>query len=312
MSEVGLTVPAPGKLNLFLHVTGRRADGYHLLQTLFVFIDRSDRLSLSVRDDGAVRRVAHDYPAAVPEEADLVVRAARLLQSESGTTLGANIRIEKHLPMGGGLGGGSSDAASTLLALNRLWKLHWPVDRLARLGLRLGADVPVFLHGRSAWAEGVGEVLQPVDVAPFFALVVVPPQGVPTPMIFQDPELTRDTLALKMASFPAGVSAGQAAAQKQFLATQRNDLQPVACRRVPEVAEHLAFLERVSRGAWFSEGGGTAGARMSGSGACVFALFDTEGQAMAAQAALPPGTNSFVARGLNLHPLHGDGWDARV
>lgn len=307
MSVSQLTVPAPAKLNLFLHVTGRRADGYHLLQTLFVFLDLADQLSLSVRDDGLVRRVAHNYPADVPEGADLIVRAARLLQAESRTPLGADIRIDKRVPMGGGLGGGSSDAASTLLALNRLWALHWPVDRLATLGLSLGADVPVFLRGRSAWAEGVGELLQPVDVAPFFALVVVPPQGVPTPMIFQDPELTRDTLALKMASFPAGGSSGQAEAQKQFLAAQRNDLQPVACRRVPEVAAHLAALERASTEAWFREGGGSAGARMSGSGACVFALFDSEGQARAAQAALPQGINSFVARGLNRHPLHEDG-----
>lgn len=304
MSAQRMTVPAPAKLNLFLHVTGRRPDGYHLLQTLFVFLDRADKLTLELREDGVVHRAAHDYPAEVPEASDLVVRAARLLQSESGTPLGANIRIEKHLPMGGGLGGGSSDAASTLLALNRMWGLDWPIDRLAALGLRLGADVPVFLHGRAAWAEGVGEVLQPVDIAPFFSLVVVPPQGVPTPSIFGDPELTRDTLALKMASFPAGGSSGQAAAQKQFLAAQRNDLQPVACRQVPEVALHLAALERVSSTAWFREGGNSAGARMSGSGACVFALFDTEMQAEAARAALPQGTNSFVARGLNRHPLH--------
>lgn len=295
-----LTVPAPAKLNLFLHVTGRRADGYHLLQTLFVFLDFGDTLTLQRTDDRVIRRVAHDYAEDVTEDADLSVRAARLLQAESGTRRGASIRIVKRLPMGGGLGGGSSDAASVLLALNRLWGLDLPRAQLAALGLRLGADVPVFIHGRSAWAEGVGEVLQPVDVANFFALVVVPPLGVPTPSIFADPELTRDTLALKMASFPAGSSAAR---QKTFLARQRNDLQPVACRLAPAVAEHLAALDRASVGAWFAENG-SGGARMTGSGACVFAVFDTEAEAQAVQAKLPQEIKSFVARGLNRHPLH--------
>lgn len=309
MNAAAITVPAPAKLNLFLHVTGRRPDGYHLLQTLYVFIDRADSLTLSVRTDGELSRTAQGYADEVAEADDLVIRAARALKLESGTALGANIRIDKRLPMGGGLGGGSSDAASTLLALNRLWGLNWRRDRLASLGLGLGADVPVFVHGHSAWAEGVGELLQPVDVAPFFALVLMPPRGVPTPMIFKDPELTRDTLALKMASFPAG---GVPGAQKRFLAAQRNDLQPVACRLVPEVGQHLDALNRVSDQAWFRQGGGDFGGRMSGSGACVFALFDTEGLATAAQQALPPGMNSFVARGLNQHPLHGEGWVARV
>ncbi|MBL8517473.1 MAG: 4-(cytidine 5'-diphospho)-2-C-methyl-D-erythritol kinase [Betaproteobacteria bacterium] len=312
LSAQGITVPAPAKLNLFLHVTGRRADGYHLLQTLFVFIDLADQLTISVRADGQFSRIALGYADEVAEADDLVMRAARMLQQEAGTTLGANIRIEKRLPMGGGLGGGSSDAASTLLALHRLWGLHWPRDRLATLGLRLGADVPVFVHGHSAWAEGVGEILQPVDVESFFALLVMPPRGVPTPMIFRDPELTRNSPALKMASFPAGGLRGLAAAQKQFLAAQRNDLQPVACRLVPEVTEHLAALDQVSRESWFGQGGGISGARMSGSGACVFALFDTEEQARTAQQALPSGMKSFVARGLNQHPLHGEEWATRV
>lgn len=303
-----LTVPAPAKLNLFLHVTGRRPDGYHLLQTVFVFLDIADSVTVALRADGAIKRVAHNYPEAVPEASDLVIRAATLLRDESRTGLGANIRIQKQLPMGGGLGGGSSDAASTLLALNRLWSLAWPLERLADLGLRLGADVPVFVSGRAAWAEGVGEVLQPVDLKEFYALVLVPPEGVPTPLIFKDPELTRDSLALKMASFPAR---GSAAQQKAFLALQRNDLEPVVCRLVPSVAEHLAALNRVSAEAWFA-GDGRCGARMTGSGACVFALFDSETQAKAAEAKLPAGMKSFVARGLNRHPLHLDEELARV
>ena len=302
-----LKVVAPAKINLFLHVTGRRADGYHLLQTIFVFLDQADILEISRSDDGVIRRTNHNYPEDVPEDHDLVIRAARLLKSASGSPHGANIRIEKLLPMGGGLGGGSSDAASTLLALNQLWALRWSRDRLMALGIQLGADVPVFLKGQAAWAEGVGDVLQPVEVADFVALVVVPPVGVPTPLIFKDPELTRDTLPLKMASFPAGSGRNSALAQqKQFLVRQRNDLQPVACRLAPEVAVHLQALGRVSDKAWFRLEGaepGSGGARMTGSGACVFALFDNRADAMAAQAALPPGMKSFVARGLNRHPL---------
>jgi 4-diphosphocytidyl-2-C-methyl-D-erythritol kinase len=305
-SSTMLTVAAPAKLNLFLHVTGRRTDGYHLLQTLFVFLDIADSLRLEVREDGEISRVSHNYAEEVLEDVDLIIRAARLLQAKSGSPLGANIRIDKRLPMGGGLGGGSSDAASVLLALNRLWSLNWPTTRLAELGLQLGADVPVFIHGHAAWAEGVGEMLQPVDVAPFFALVLVPPTGVSTPLIFRDPELTRDTLALKMASFPAGpYFSGLAAQQKAFLARQRNDLQAVACRLAPTVAEHLAALDQVSAGAWFAEGR-KGGARMTGSGACVFAMFDREDEAKAAQDRLPAGMKSFVARGLNRHPLHED------
>lgn len=302
-----LKVVAPAKLNLFLHVTGRRADGYHLLQTMFVFLDEADLIEVTRLDSDVIRRIAHNYPDEVPEDQDLVIRAAKLLQTSSGSTLGAAIRVEKCLPMGGGLGGGSSDAASTLLALNHLWGLGWSRSRLAALGIQLGADVPVFLMGRAAWAEGVGDILQPVELEDFFALVVVPPVGVPTPLVFKDPELTRNTLPLKMASFPAGGrSFSVVAQQKQFLACQRNDLQPVACRLLPDVAAHLDALDKVSGKAWFRQedaamGGGNA--RMTGSGACVFALFDHVQDAKAAQAALPPGIRSFVARGLNRHPL---------
>lgn len=298
-----LVVSAPAKLNLFLHVTGRRADGYHLLQTIFVFLDRCDTLELEATPDGVIRRVADNYAEPVPEEKDLVVRAARLLQKESGTGQGANIRVHKVLPMGGGLGGGSSDAAATLLGLNRVWGLGLPLDHLARLGLALGADVPVFVQGRAAWAEGVGEELYPVELADFHALVVVPPVGVATPRIFTHPDLTRNSLPLKMASFPARNLAAQ---QKSFLARQRNDLQAVACGLENEVAQHLSALAGVSSQSWFAQGASAAGgeARMTGSGACVFALFDSEEAAQKAQSSLPAGMQSFIARGLNRHPFH--------
>jgi 4-diphosphocytidyl-2-C-methyl-D-erythritol kinase len=298
-----LEVPAPAKLNLFLHVTGRRADGYHLLQTLFVFLDRCDTIGLEATEDGLIRRVADNYLEPVDEEKDLVVRAARLLQQHTGCKQGANIRVHKILPMGGGLGGGSSDAASTLLGLNRLWELGLSPDHLARIGLALGADVPVFVRGQAAWAEGVGEELHPVELADFHALVVVPPVGVATPRIFTHPELTRNSIPIKMASFPAGNLAVQ---QKRFIASQRNDLQPVACALESEVALHLSALCRVSGKSWFAEAGVAAGgeARMTGSGACVFALFDTADQAAEAREGLPSGMQSFIARGRNRHPFH--------
>lgn len=300
------TFIAPAKLNLFLHVTGRRADGYHLLQTVFTFLDVGDALHIEARDDEAIRRLGADYAVPVPEDSDLVVRAARLLQQETGVRRGANIRIEKRLPMGGGLGGGSSDAATTLLALNRLWGTGLSRPDLQALGLRLGADVPVFIFGHAAWAEGVGEVLHAIDLEEFHALVVVPPEGVPTPLIFASPDLTRDTLALKMASFPeAGLGMDSAERQKRFLVQVKNDLQPVAVRVSASVATHLSALDAVSEASWFGAAGQGNRARMTGSGACVFALFDTREQATAAQRRLPTGMKSFVARGLNRHP-HAD------
>lgn len=275
--------PAPAKLNLFLHVVGRRADGYHLLQSLFRLIDRGDLLRFAPRADTLVRRLRP--LAGVPEERDLCVRAARLLQEASGCRRGVEIALEKRLPMGGGLGGGSSDAATVLLALNRLWGLHWSRERLQALALRLGADVPFFIFGRNALAEGVGEVLRPVDLPPAWYLVIEPPAHVPTAGIFADPHLTRDTKPIKMADFSAGWGADW-----RNLAGQ-NDLEPVVCGRYPEVARALAWLRQ------------HAEARMTGSGACVFAPFAAEQDARAVLAQMPEGMVGWVARGLDEHPL---------
>jgi 4-diphosphocytidyl-2-C-methyl-D-erythritol kinase len=269
--------PAPAKLNLFLHVVGRRADGYHLLQSVFRLIDRADTVHLELRNDGRVVREG-DLPG-VPEELDLAVRAARLLQAHAPAGAGVNIRIDKILPLGGGLGGGSSDAATVLLALNHLWQVNLPRDTLQTLALELGADVPVFVFGQTAFAEGVGEILQPVAVPPAWYVVLTPPVQVPTAAIFAAPELTRDTPALKIAPFSAGAG--------------RNDLQPVVVRRYPEVARHLEWLGR------FGE------ARMTGSGACVFASFETEDAARDVLRQLPETMRGFVAQGLDRHPLFG-------
>jgi 4-diphosphocytidyl-2-C-methyl-D-erythritol kinase len=275
--------PAPAKLNLFLHVVGRRSDGYHLLQSLFCLIDRGDTLRFVPREDGRIQRGA--ALAGVPEEKDLCVRAARLLQEASGCKRGVEIALEKHLPMGGGLGGGSSDAATVLLALNRLWDLNWPRERLQALGLRLGADVPFFIFGRSAFVEGVGEIFQPVDLPPAFYLVIEPPVSVPTGEIFAAPNLTRDSKAIKMADFSAGWAADWAGLFGQ------NDLEPVVCERYPEVARALAWLRQ------------HAEARMTGSGACVFAPFAAEQDARAVLAQMPEDMIGWVARGLDEHPL---------
>ncbi|HEX4984727.1 MAG TPA: 4-(cytidine 5'-diphospho)-2-C-methyl-D-erythritol kinase [Burkholderiales bacterium] len=272
--------PAPAKLNLFLHVVGRRADGYHLLQTAFRFIDRGDELSFALRDDGAIRRVTP--LAGVPENQDLVVHAARLLQRETGCETGADIGLVKRLPVGGGLGGGSSDAATTLVALNRLWRTGVSRRRLQELALQLGADVPVFVFGRNAFAEGVGERLQPLDLPPAWYLVLVPELAVSTAEIFSAPELTRNTNAITIAAFSVGLARSNPG---------RNDLEPVVCRRYPQVAHHLEWLRRYGD------------ARMTGSGACVFCAFDSEEAARKALAELPAGMHGFVARGLDRHPL---------
>ena len=270
------TFPAPAKLNLFLHVMGQRPDGYHLLQTVFRFIDYGDSLSFTIRDDGVVRRV--NPLSGLDPERDLCVRAARLLQQETGCRQGADIVLEKHLPMGGGLGGGSSDAATTLLALNRLWNLNLSRQALQELGLRLGADVPVFVFGESAFAEGVGEKLQPVALPEAWYVVLVPPVAVPTAEIFASRELTRNTKPIKMLDFSTGCG--------------RNDLEPVVCGKYPQVAECLAWLKR------FGD------ARMTGSGACVFAGFPTEEEAHRVFSKKPAQMSGFVARGLDRHPLY--------
>ena len=279
-----LTCPAPAKLNLFLHVVGRRADGYHLLQTLFRFIDLNDTLHFTLRADAQVRRL--NALDGVADEDDLCVRAARLLQQETGCTLGVDIALEKRIPMGGGLGGGSSDAATTLLALNRLWQLDLPRARLMQFGLTLGADVPVFVFGDNAFAEGVGEQLQLYALPDAWYVVLCPPVQVPTVQIFSHPELTRNTISMTMRALPKG---------RDFRAGRipglHNDLQAVACELYPAVAEHLAWLAQF------------APALMSGSGACVFAEFATQAEANAVWRQLPDTMRGFVARGLQQHPL---------
>jgi 4-diphosphocytidyl-2-C-methyl-D-erythritol kinase len=267
--------PAPAKINLFLHVVGRRADGYHLLQTVFRFLDFGDTLRFSPRDDGAV--VPTDLLPGVAAENDLTVRAAQLLREAAGIRQGVAIALEKRIPMGGGLGGGSSDAATTLMALNRLWNCGFAPAELQALGLRLGADVPIFIHGCSAFAEGVGEKFSAVDVPPAWYLVTMPAAAVPTPEIFRAADLRRDTPAILPHEWRAGFGG--------------NDLEPVACRLYPEVAAHLAWLRL------------RAPARMSGSGACCFAEFAGESAAQQALADLPAGMRGFVARGLDIHPL---------
>jgi 4-diphosphocytidyl-2-C-methyl-D-erythritol kinase len=279
-SEI-LTCSAPAKLNLFLLVTGRRLDGYHTLQTLFRFIDRADELTFALRRDGRVTRAA-EVPG-VPESGDLTLRAARLLQTEAGCALGVNIRLHKRLPLGGGLGGGSSDAATTLLALNRLWGLHLPRANLQGLALKLGADVPVFIFGRNALAEGIGEQLQAVDLPPAWYLVLVPPVAVSTADVFADPELTRSTAPVTIRAFSEGCDPSRLSG--------RNDLEATVCRHYPEVAKHLGWLRRFGQAA------------LTGSGACVYCPFDSEAQARSALAQVPADMQGFVAAGLAHHPL---------
>jgi 4-diphosphocytidyl-2-C-methyl-D-erythritol kinase len=275
-----LTCPAPAKLNLFLHVVGRRPDGYHLLQTLFRFIDLQDTLHFTLRDDGAVRRTS--AIEGVAEEQDLCVRAARLLQSETGCGLGVDIAVEKRIPMGGGLGGGSSDAATTLIALNRLWSLGLSRSRLMQIGLSLGADVPVFVFGENAFAEGVGEELQAYPLPEAWYVVLTPPVHVPTAQIFARPELTRNTVSITMRALLEGQSGLQL----------RNDLEPVVCGLYPEVGRYIAWLSSFGK------------AMMTGSGSCVFAEFASRNKAEEVLQQLPNGMRGVVAQGLTRHPLH--------
>lgn len=271
-----LTLPAPAKLNLMLHITGRRADGYHELQTLFQFLDYGDELVLRPREDGQIRLLT-ELPG-VDHDSNLIVRAARLLQRESGCALGADIQLNKRLPMGGGIGGGSSDAATTLVGLDHLWNTRLGEDRLAELGLNLGADVPVFVRGRAAFAEGVGERLQPVDLPESWFLVIAPQVSVSTAEIFADPELTRNTPAITVRSLLAGGG--------------HNDCQPVVEKRYPEVRNALSLLNKFVQ------------ARMTGTGACVFGSFPNEGEADKVRRQLPATLPSFVARGRNVSMLH--------
>jgi 4-diphosphocytidyl-2-C-methyl-D-erythritol kinase len=279
----GPDYPAPAKLNLFLHIVGRLPDGYHLLQSVFTPIDLCDAIRIEVAGDGRIERV-NDVPG-VPAQEDLVVRAARLLKEATGTRLGARIEVEKRIPMGGGLGGGSSDAATVLRVLNRLWKAGFDDEALGEIGLSLGADVPFFVQGCPAWVEGIGDRLRPIELAPAWYVVLVPPVSVPTPAIYAAPELTRNTEALKMEDFSAH--------PLEILKEPRfhNDMEGVVVARYPQVGEALAWLRR------------RANARMTGSGGCVFAAFASRDAAQAVFTEMPATMHGFVARGLEHHPL---------
>ncbi|MBB3143202.1 4-(cytidine 5'-diphospho)-2-C-methyl-D-erythritol kinase [Halomonas organivorans] len=280
MSDAGrLILPAPAKLNRMLHITGRRADGYHELQTLFQFLDHGDALTLSPRDDGELR-LSPTLPGVI-EADNLVLRAARTLREATGCRQGADILLDKRLPLGGGLGGGSSDAATALLGLNRLWDLDQSLDVLAELGLALGADVPVFVHGRAAWAEGIGERLTPVELDTPWFVVVHPGVSVSTPAVFQAAELTRDTPPITMARALQGGTA-----------SWRNDCEPTVRVLHPEVEIALD---------WLSD---RAPAMLTGTGACVFARLDHEADAAALLADMPRRWTAFKARGRNRSPLH--------
>ncbi len=267
--------PAPAKLNLFLHVLGRREDGYHELQTAFQFLDFSDELDFALRDDNEIVRYA-DYDN-VPAQSDLVVRAANMLRELTNTPFGVDIRVDKRLPMGGGMGGGSSNAATTLVALNSIIGLNLSVDELADIGLKLGADVPVFVRCHAAWAEGVGELLTPISPREDWYMVVVPDCQVETAEIFDSADLTRNTPAITIRDFLAGAG--------------HNDFEKVVRLRYPEIAEVLDWLDKRYE------------TRMTGTGACVFARFTTQEQANEAARNLPESWQSFVARGLNSSPL---------
>lgn len=295
MNLITLSCPAPAKLNLFLHVVGRREDGYHLLQTVFSLIDFGDTLHFTRREDGQIQRI-NELEGVLPEQ-DLCVRAARLLQQECGCKFGVSITIDKYIPMGSGLGGGSSDAATTLLALNDLWELNLPRARLMQLGLRLGADVPFFIFGENAFAEGVGEQLQAVFLPDAWYVVLFPPVQISTAQIFAQlteadmklphPELTQGSISLRI----RGLS----------LAELHNDLQPIVCGLYPEVARHLDVLGQYCQSQ--PDRDKLIGARMTGSGACVFAEFASADDAQQALSRLPPDIQGIVTQGLPYHPM---------
>jgi len=273
--------PAPAKLNLFLHITGRRDDGYHLLQSVFQFLDYGDELKFTLRDDGKIHRIT-DVPG-VNESEDLVVRAAKALQQATGVQQGVDIYIEKKLPMGGGVGGGSSDAATTLIALNYLWKTGLELNTLAEIGLVLGADIPVFIQGKAAFAEGVGEKLQPINIPEPWFLVVKPSVHVSTVKIFNDSQLTRNSPAIKICDLQTSAIE---------IGDLENVCEPIAARHYPEIAEVIGYLKRYGN------------ARMTGTGACVFTSFENEAEAEKALSDLPNSWQGFVAKGMNISPLH--------
>ena len=269
--------PAPAKLNLFLHITGRRADGYHLLQTVFRLLDWGDRIGLRTRSDGQILRIGDSVAGVAPEQ-DLAVRAARVLQQATDCGQGAEIRVDKQVPAGGGFGGGSSDAATVLVALNHLWGLDYSPDRLAALGLVLGADVPVFIRGDNAWAEGVGEILTPISLPRAWYVLVDPGVHVPTAALFQAPDLTRNAAPAKIADFVSGNLLG-------------NAFEPVLRQREPAIEAVFAALSRI----------GTP--RLTGSGSGCFVEFADRAPAEAALADLPQGLRAWVAAGVDRSPL---------
>ena len=271
-----LILPAPAKLNLMLHITGRRDDGYHLLETVFQFIDLADRIEFTTNESGEIRRLPGNSPVAA--EADLMIVAATLLQTRFEVGMGVSIDIDKNIPIGGGLGGGSSNAASCLLALNHLWGLNLTLDQLAEIGLELGADVPVFVHGRAAWASGIGEELQDIELEEPVYLVIDPKISVSTAQIFAAQELTRNCDPLTIRAFLRGAGT--------------NVCEPVVRKRYPEVAAAIDWLSRF------------VPARMSGTGSCVFAACDSLEHAEEVKSRVPEKWGAYVARGLNRNPLH--------
>lgn len=284
MTQDLLSLPAPAKINLFLHITGRRADGYHQLQTLFQLLDYGDQLDFQRRNDTTIT-LNRAHPA-IAEKDNLVYRAAKALQQQAQRQnpahhYGADIHLIKRLPLGGGLGGGSSDAATTLIGLNQLWQLGFSREKLATIGLKLGADVPVFIHGRTAWAEGVGEILSPVDMADCWYLVLVPDVEVSTATIFSHQQLTRDARAITIRAF--------------LRQGGRNACQPIAEKLYPEVKTARKWLEQYAK------------VRMTGTGACIFASFEDEAQARQILADVPQRWQAFVARGVNHSPAYPTG-----
>lgn len=271
-----LTLPCPAKLNLFLHITGQRANGYHDLQTVFQLLDYGDEINLESNTSGELR--LSPTIEGLADEDNLIYRAAKLLQKETGCTLGANIHLDKRLPMGGGIGGGSSDAASTLVGLNHLWDTQQDTHQLAELGRQLGADVPVFVRGRSAWAEGIGEKLSPIDLPERWYLVLAPPCHVSTVEIFSHKDLTRDTLAITVAAF---LERGG-----------KNDCQPLVETLFPQVRDAVEWLNKFGP------------AQLTGTGACVFAPFSSKIAAQAILAKRPKHLFGFIAKGVNYSPLH--------
>ncbi|MDF0533842.1 4-(cytidine 5'-diphospho)-2-C-methyl-D-erythritol kinase [Shewanella sp. A32] len=274
--SLSLGWPAPAKLNLFLHINGRRADGYHELQTLFQFLDYGDLLDFKITNDGKIT-LHSNLNTNIADDDNLIVKAAKLLQQQSASKLGAEIWLDKKLPMGGGVGGGSSDAATTLVALNALWQIGLDQPQLAALGLKLGADVPIFIHGHAAFAEGVGEKLVAVDIPEHWYLVIAPEAHVSTAAIFQHPDLPRDTAKLSW--------------NELLSANWKNDCQTLVSNNFPQVAKALAWLLEY------------APSRMTGTGACVFGEFETQQQALECLAKMPKTFRGFVAKGTNISPL---------